>query len=100
MHIGGVSIIEGSLPFADFRQLVEDRLHTVDKLTQKLAMVAMRLDGPYWVHDPDFDLSLHLHRVRLPRPSGWNELRNFASSLFSQPLNRERPLGSLFLLKK
>nr|WP_297347305.1 wax ester/triacylglycerol synthase family O-acyltransferase [uncultured Glaciecola sp.] len=100
MHIGGVSIIEGSLPFADFRQLVEDRLHTVDKLTQKLAMVPMRLDRPYWVHDPDFDLSLHLHRVTLPRPGGWKELRNLASSLFSQPLNRERPLWEFIFVEK
>jgi diacylglycerol O-acyltransferase len=100
MHIGGVSIIEGSLPFDDFRQFVQDRLHTVEKLTQKLAMVPMSLDRPYWVDDADFDLSLHVHRVKLPRPGGWKELRHLASSLFSQQLNRERPLWEFIFVEE
>ncbi|MFT5676332.1 MAG: diacylglycerol O-acyltransferase [Paraglaciecola sp.] len=99
MHIGGVSIIEGSLQFDDFRQFVQDRLHTVDKLTQKLVTVPMSLDRPYWVDDPDFDLSLHLHRTALPRPGGWKELRYLASRLFSQQLNRERPLWEFIFVE-
>ncbi|MFT4940097.1 MAG: diacylglycerol O-acyltransferase [Paraglaciecola sp.] len=99
MHIGGVSIIEGSLQFDDFRQYVQDRLHTVDKLTQKLVTVPMSLDRPYWVEDPDFDLSLHLHRTALPRPGGWKELRYLASRLFSQQLNRERPLWEFIFVE-
>lgn len=99
MHIGGVSIIEGSLQFDDFRQFVQDRLHTVDKLTQKLVMVPLSLDRPYWVDDPDFDLSLHLHRTALPRPGGWKELRYLASRLFSQQLDRERPLWEFIFVE-
>lgn len=99
MHIGGVSIIQGSLQFDDFREFVQDRLHIVDKLTQKLAMVPMSLDRPCWVDDPDFDLSLHLHKVTLPRPGGWKDLRNLASSLFSQQLNRERPLWEFIFVE-
>lgn len=92
MHIGGVAILEGSLSFDDFKQYVADRLHTVDKLTQKLVTVPLSLDRPYWVEDPDFDINLHLHRTALPRPGGWKELRYLASRIFSQQLNRERPL--------
>jgi diacylglycerol O-acyltransferase len=99
MHIGGVAIIEGSLQFDDFKQFVQDRLHTVDKLTQKLVMVPMSLDRPYWVEDPDFDLSLHLHRTALPRPGGWKELRYLSSRLFSQQLNRERPLWEFIFVE-
>jgi diacylglycerol O-acyltransferase len=99
MHIGGVSIIEGSLKFDDFRQFVQDRLHNVDKLTQKLAMVPMSLDRPYWVEDPDFDLSLHLHRTALPRPGGWKELRYLAARLFAQHLDRERPLWEFIFVE-
>ena len=99
MHIGGVSIIEGSLQFDDFREFVQNRLHTVDKLTQKLVSVPMSLDRPYWVEDPDFDLSLHLHRTALPRPGGWKELRYLASRLFSQQLNRERPLWEFIFVE-
>lgn len=99
MHIGGVSIIEGSLQFDDFRQFVQDRLHSVEKLTQKLVMVPLSLDRPYWVDDPDFDLSQHLHRTALPRPGGWKELRYLASRLFSQQLDRERPLWEFIFVE-
>jgi diacylglycerol O-acyltransferase len=92
MHIGGVAILEGSLQFADFFKFIEERVHTVDKLTQKLVTVPMSLDRPYWLEDPDFDLNMHIHRSALPRPGGWKELRYLASRLFSQQLNRERPL--------
>ncbi|MFT5670721.1 MAG: diacylglycerol O-acyltransferase [Glaciecola sp.] len=92
MHIGGVAIIEGSLEFDIFRQFMQNRLHIVDKLTQKLVTVPMSLDKPYWVDDPDFNLNQHLHRTALPSPGGWKELRSLASSLLSQQLDRERPL--------
>ena len=99
MHIGGVAIIEGSLQFDDFRQFIQDRLHTVDKLTQKLVTVPMSLDRPYWVDDPDFDLNQHLHRTALPRPGGWKELRYLASRLFSQQLDRDRPLWEFIFVE-
>ena len=99
MHIGGVTIIEGSLEFEDFRQYIQERLHTVDKLTQKLVTVPMSLDRPYWVDDPDFDLSMHLYRTALPRPGGWKELRYLASRLFSQQLNRDRPLWEFIFVE-
>ncbi|WP_371194403.1 wax ester/triacylglycerol synthase family O-acyltransferase [Glaciecola sp. SC05] len=99
MHIGGVAIIEGSLKFDDFRQFIQERLHTVDKLTQKLVTVPMSLDRPYWVDDPDFDLNQHLHRTSLPRPGGWKELRYLASRLFSQQLDRDRPLWEFIFVE-
>lgn len=99
MHIGGVAIIEGSLEFDDFRQFIQDRLHTVDKLTQKLITVPMSLDRPYWIDDPDFDLNQHLHRTSLPRPGGWKELRYLASRLFSQQLDRSRPLWEFIFVE-
>jgi diacylglycerol O-acyltransferase / wax synthase len=99
MHIGGVAILEGSLSFDDFKQFVADRLHTVDKLTQKLVTVPLSLDRPYWVEDPDFDINLHLHRTALPRPGGWKELRYLASHIFSQQLNRERPLWEFIFVE-
>ena len=56
MHIGGVAILEGSMQFEDFFQYIEERVHLVDKLTQKLVNVPLSLDKPYWIQDTDFDL--------------------------------------------
>jgi WS/DGAT/MGAT family acyltransferase len=92
MHIGGVAVLEGSLQFEDFKEFISQRLHAVPKLTQKLVTIPLSLDRPYWAEDPDFDLSMHLHRTALPSPGSWKELRYLASRLFSQQLNRDRPL--------
>ena len=99
MHIGGVAVLEGSMQFDDFRQYLADRIHLVPKLTQKLVTIPMSLDRPYWVEDPDFDLNLHLHRTALPKPGGWRELRYLASRLFSQQLNRDRPLWEFIFVE-
>lgn len=99
MHIGGVAIIEGSMAFEDFFQFIQDRVHLVDKLTQKLVTVPMGLDKPYWVEDPDFDLSLHVRRTKLPKPGSWKELRYLASQHFSTMLDRERPLWEFIFVE-
>lgn len=99
MHIGGVAIIEGSMKFEDFFKFIQDRVHLVDKLTQKLVTVPMGLDKPYWVEDPDFDLSLHVRRTKLPKPGSWKELRYLASQHFSTMLDRERPLWEFIFVE-
>ncbi|MBE1298723.1 MAG: wax ester/triacylglycerol synthase family O-acyltransferase [Alteromonadaceae bacterium] len=92
MHIGGVAILEGTLEFDAFRTFLAERVHTVDKMTQKLVTSPMNVDRPHWLEDEDFDLNLHLMRTALPRPGGWKELRYIASKVFSTKLDRDRPL--------
>ena len=99
MHIGGVAVMEGSLKFDDFRQYVNERVHTVEKLTQKLVTVPFSLDRPYWVEVPDFDINMHMHCTALPRPGGWKKLRYLVSRLFSQQLNRDCPLWEFIFVE-
>ena len=54
----------------------------------------MRVDYPYWVDDPHFDLEMHLDHIALPKPGGWKELRRIGSKIFSEHLNQNRPLWS------
>ncbi len=92
MHIGGVAILEGSLSFDSFQQFLEERIHCVPRLTEKLITSPLNVDRPHWRYDEDFDINLHLHRTALPRPGGWSELRYLASKVFSLKLDRDRPL--------
>jgi WS/DGAT/MGAT family acyltransferase len=92
MHVGSVTVIEGSLKFDDFRKVIESRLHLIPKLRQRLMQVPFNIDYPYWVDDPNFDLDMHLQRIALPKPGSWKELRSIASSIMSEPLDRTRPL--------
>ncbi|MEO1263831.1 MAG: wax ester/triacylglycerol synthase family O-acyltransferase, partial [Bacteroidota bacterium] len=92
MHVGSVSVIEGSLKFETFKKIIHSRMHLIPKLRKRLVMVPFEIDYPYWVDDPNFDIDMHIHRIALPAPGGWKELREVASRLFSLPLDRNRPL--------
>lgn len=92
MHIGGVAILEGSLQFETFRTFLQERVHTVERLTQKLITSPLNLDRPHWMEDEEFDIDMHLTHTALPAPGGWKELRYIASKVFSQKLDRDRPL--------
>ena len=95
MHIGALSVLEGSLDFDAFREVLRQRMHLVPRLTQRLLEVPLGLDRPYWADDPDFNLDLHLNHIALPAPGGWRQLRRITSRIFSQPLDRSRPLWEM-----
>ncbi|PHR72888.1 MAG: wax ester/triacylglycerol synthase family O-acyltransferase [Lutibacter sp.] len=95
MHVGSVIIVEGSLKFDDFKKTIASKLHQIPKFRKRLLNVPMNLDFPYWVDDPNFDLDLHLNRLKLPDPSNWKMLRESTASIFSAPLDLRRPLWSI-----
>ncbi len=99
MHVGSVAVIEGSLEFEIFKERIRSRLHLIPKLRQRLISVPLSIDYPYWVDDPNFDLDLHLHRMALPKPGSWKELRAAASSIFSEHLDKSRPLWSFTFIE-
>ena len=92
MHVGSVCLIEGSLKFETFRDTIHSRLHQFPILRKRLMYVPLSLDYPYWVDDPNFNLDLHMTHIALPKPGNWTDLRNVASDVFSEPLDRSRPL--------
>ncbi|MCF6279757.1 MAG: wax ester/triacylglycerol synthase family O-acyltransferase [Flavobacteriaceae bacterium] len=99
MHVGSVIIVEGSLKFDDFKKSVASKLHLIPKFRKRLLNVPMNLDFPYWVDDPNFDLDLHLNRLKLPDPSNWKMLRESTASIFSGSLDLRRPLWSIHFIE-
>lgn len=95
MHIGSLTIIEGSLNYEDFKGHLASKIHLMPKFRQRLLNVPMNLDYPYWVNDPNFDIDLHVSRIKLPDPSNWKTLREVTASIFSRPLDLRRPLWSI-----
>ncbi len=92
MHVGGLDVYEGSLTFDEFRNFLAERLHLAPRLRQRLIEVPLSIDHPYWIEDPDFNLDFHIHHTALPKPGDWKQLRRLTSRIFSQPLNRSKPL--------
>jgi WS/DGAT/MGAT family acyltransferase len=92
MHVGSVCIIEGSLKYETFKEVIESRMHQFPMLRKRLVEVPFSIDYPYWVDDPNFNIDLHIKRIALPQPGAWSDLREVASNIFSEPLDRSRPL--------
>ncbi len=99
MHIATLVIVEGSINFKDFKSMVASKLHLMPKFRQRLMHVPMDLDYPYWVDDPNFELDLHLNRMKLADPSNWESLRRTTSRIFSAPLDLRRPLWSIHFIE-
>ena len=100
MHIGAVLVFEGPPPaYADFLEHVESRLHLVPRFRQKLATPPVQAGRPLWVDDPRFNLEYHVRHSALPAPGSEEQLRNIAGRLFSQQLDRSKPLWELWLIQ-
>tara|TARA_R110002110_G_scaffold223984_8_gene437803 strand:- start:4122 stop:5963 length:1842 start_codon:yes stop_codon:yes gene_type:complete len=99
MHVATLNIVEGSLKYEDFKEIIASKLHLIPKFRQRLLNVPMNLDYPYWVDDPNFDIDLHLNRMKLPDPSNWKTLRYLTSKLFSASLDLRRPLWSVHFIE-
>ncbi len=100
MHVGAVLIFEGPPPaYDDFLDHLESRLHLVPRFRQKLAFPPVETGRPFWVDDPNFNLSYHVRHTALPAPGSEEQLRNIAGRLFSQSLDRSKPLWELWLVQ-
>src|SRR3954466_2940118 len=100
MHVGGVMIFEGPPPsYDDLVEHVRSRAHLVPRFHQKLAYPPAQTGRPFWVDDPTFNLEYHLRHSALPAPGSEEQLRRMVGRIFSQQLDRSKPLWELWLVQ-
>ncbi len=100
MHVASVSIFEGPAPsHVDFRDHIAARLHLVPRFRQKLRFVPFGQGRPVWVDDPHLNMEYHVRQTALPAPGSEEQLRNLAARIFSQQLDRSKPLWELWLVE-
>jgi len=100
MHVAGCSVFAGSPPgYDEVVRAIEARLHLVPRYRQRLAFVPFGQGRPVWVDDPHFKVQYHVRHTALPRPGGDAELKRLAGRVFSQALDRSRPLWELWLVE-
>src|SRR4051794_232298 len=100
MHVGAVMIFEGPPPsYDEFAEQVESRMHLVPRYRQKLAFPRFEMGRPMWVDDPSFNLEYHVRNTALPKPGGTDQLRQLAARVFSQRLDRSKPLWETWLVQ-
>ncbi len=100
MHIGGLLIFEGPAPGKDeFAAHLESRLHLVPRYRQRLSVPRLEMGRPLWVDDPSFNLGYHVRHAALPAPGSVEQLRLLMGRIFSQRLDRSKPLWELWLVE-
>jgi diacylglycerol O-acyltransferase / wax synthase len=100
MHIGAVAIFEGPPPkYEELIDHISSRLHLVPRYRQKLAIPPVETGRPFWVDDPSFNLTYHVRHAALPAPGDEGQLRRRVARVFSQRLDRSKPLWELWLVQ-
>jgi diacylglycerol O-acyltransferase / wax synthase len=98
MHVGAILIFEGPPPkYTDLVEHVRRRLKLVPRFRQKLVVPPLEAGRPLWADDVNFNLTYHLRHTALPEPGGEEELKRLAGRVFSQKLDRSKPLWELWL---
>src|SRR5437764_13741704 len=100
MHVAACSIFSGRPPSHDeLASAIESRLHLVPRYRQRLAFVPLGQGRPVWVDDPHFNIAYHVRHTALPSPGGEDQLRRLTGRVFSQALDRSKPLWELWLVE-
>ncbi len=97
LHIGCVAILDG--PSDDeSEQVLAARLHEIPRYRQRLVFSPFNLTHPSWEDDPEFDIHNHIARVRLPQPGNERQLSELSGRIFTNLMDRNRPLWDLTIV--
>lgn len=99
MHVGAVLVFDGPpLDCDEFLEHTRRRLHLVPRYRQKILKPPLELGRPMWVDDPCFNIDYHVRHTSLPRPGTEDQLRKLVARVFSQRLDRTKPLWETWLV--
>src|SRR3954451_18106651 len=98
MHVGAILIFEGPPPkYTDLVEHVRTRLPLVPRFRQKLVVPPLEAGRPLWADDVNFNLTSPTRPPALPEPGGEEQLKQLAGRIFSQQLDRSKPLWEMWL---
>ncbi len=100
MHVAGCMVFDGEPPgYDELVDQIVSRLHLVPRYRQRLAFVPFGQGRPVWVDDPHFNPAFHVRHTGLPTPGDEAQLKRLCGRIFSQALDRSRPLWELWLVE-
>src|ERR1700729_307993 len=100
MHVAGCMVFEGQAPtYDELVEQISSRLPLVPRSRQRLAFVPLNQGRPVWVDDPHYNIAFHVRHTALPSPGGESQLKRLAGRVFSQALDRSRPLWEIWLVE-
>jgi diacylglycerol O-acyltransferase len=100
MHVGAVVIVQGPPPARDeLLDSIESRLHLVPRYRQKLKFPRFEMGRPLWIDDARFNIEYHVRFSALPPPGTEEQLRQMVGRIYSQRLDRSKPLWELWVVQ-
>jgi diacylglycerol O-acyltransferase len=100
MHVGALATFEGPPPpFTELLDALRSRLHLIPRYRQKLSVPPVGTGRPLWVDDPSFDIEYHVRHTALPRPGSEDQLLRLAARIYSQQLDRSKPLWEMWMVE-
>jgi WS/DGAT/MGAT family acyltransferase len=106
MHVGAALIFDakplslehGGLDIDRLTRYTEAALDAIPRYRQRVEWIP-GYGHPVWVDDDRFNMHFHLRHTRLPLPGDERSLKRLVGRLFSQHLDRSRPLWEFWVVE-
>ena len=106
MHVGAALLFDarplalehGGLDIERLTKYTEAALDSIPRYRQRVEWVP-GFGHPVWVDDDRFNMRFHLRHTRLPLPGDERSLKRLVGRLFSQHLDRSRPLWEFWVVE-
>lgn len=106
MHVGAVALFDaaplrepdGGIDIERIRRGVDAALGESPRFRQKLATIPL-VESPVWVDDEHFNLQYHVRHTALPHPGSLEKLKALAGRIFSQKLDRGKPMWEFWFVE-
>jgi diacylglycerol O-acyltransferase len=100
MHVGALSMFEGPPPpYTELLDALRERLHLVPRYRQRLSVPPAGSGRPLWVDDPSFSIEYHVRHTALPAPGTEDQLLRLTGRIYSQQLDRSKPLWEVWMVE-
>src|SRR2546421_10182298 len=95
----GVEILDTTPVWERYLDRFDDVSRRVLRLRQKVVTPTFPITAPRWVVDPDFDITFHVRRMRVPGPGTLRDVFDLAEVMAQSPLDISRPLWTATLIE-
>ena len=99
LHIGGVCVFEGVIPFDRFVATIESKLDLIPRYREKVVFPFLNIGYPTWQYDQDFDIRRHIIHVKLDPPGSEAQLSALAGRILSTVMDRRQPLWDVHVVE-
>jgi len=97
-EIGSLATPRGGIDIARIRRYIDSRLSLIPRYRQRLTYTPISR-YPVWVDDQNFNLNYHVRHASLPRPGTERQLKRLAARIFSQQIDRGKPLWESWIVE-